>query len=268
VGHESITNLLQLVLNGNRLVKDNENRFLNELSSLGVGDGLFDRCKTNKAVSAGSTEDHTLEAILLLGGNNSGDGRETHIEITSLVISKKSIVAVSVVSVGGDFGDSKARCIGHEETASLLQNLLQFNLFVVLYSELFRVAIELLELTLVSLKFNFDGFEELFLLACGRENERVLITCGGEFKVETVTLAREETELTLELVATFYVGYVTALERSEVRVEISKLDYSEPSKISEAIMSGILVDNQGDILHRFRTEPARHGGGGFASQRR
>jgi hypothetical protein len=32
-------------------------------------------------------------------------------------------------------------------------------------------------------------------------------------------------------------------------------------------MSGILIDNQGDILHRFRTEPARHGGGGgFASR--
>lgn len=43
---------------------------------------------------------------------------------------------------------------------------------------------------------------------------------------------------------------------------ICELDDSKSSKISETIVGSVFIDNQGDILHRFRTEPARHGGGG------
>jgi hypothetical protein len=179
VSLECITDLLQLVLNGNRLVENNEYRLLNELSSVRIGNRLLDRCETNKAISAGSTENHTFETVLFLGGNNSGDGRETHIKITSLIVGKKTIISIVTVPVGRNLRNSKTGCISHEESASLLQNFLQLNLLVVLDSELLGIAVEFLKLALISLEFDFDGFKELLLLGGGGEDKGFLVSSGS-----------------------------------------------------------------------------------------
>ena len=39
---------------------------------------------------------------------------------------------------------------------------------------------------------------------------------------------------------------------------IRKLNDTHLSKITETVVSGIFIDNQGDVLHRFRTEPTSH----------
>ena len=40
---------------------------------------------------------------------------------------------------------------------------------------------------------------------------------------------------------------------------IRELNNGELSKVGETVMGSILIDNEGDILHRLRTEPAGHG---------
>ena len=39
---------------------------------------------------------------------------------------------------------------------------------------------------------------------------------------------------------------------------ICELENSELSKVRQTVVRGVLVHNEGDILHRLRTEPLRH----------
>mmetsp|Transcript_2378 Transcript_2378/g.3612 ORF Transcript_2378/g.3612 Transcript_2378/m.3612 type:complete len:375 (+) Transcript_2378:1082-2206(+) len=86
VSEESITDLLELGLNGEGLEEDNEDTLLNQGSSLRVGNGLLDRGKPHVAVTTCGTENHTLKAHLLLGGHHTSDTGETHVHITGLII--------------------------------------------------------------------------------------------------------------------------------------------------------------------------------------
>ena len=81
VGTEGIADLLELGLDGLGLVKDDEDRLLNQLAIFGVSNWLLDGGEAHVAVTTGGTEDHALETNLLFSGHNTGDGRETHVQV-------------------------------------------------------------------------------------------------------------------------------------------------------------------------------------------
>mmetsp|Transcript_14488 Transcript_14488/g.21287 ORF Transcript_14488/g.21287 Transcript_14488/m.21287 type:complete len:207 (+) Transcript_14488:1942-2562(+) len=202
MGHKGITDLLQLRLDRDRLVEDNEDGFLHELSGVGIGDGLLDGGESHEAISAGGAEDHTLEAVLLLGGDDSSDRGETHIKIATIVRPEQTIRAFITEPVGAEFRYGKTRGVGHEEAASLLQDLLKLHLLVVLMGELLGVAVQLLELAFIALELHLERFEELLLLGGSRGvDEGIHFTGGGNVQVETITLSSEKTELALKFIA-------------------------------------------------------------------
>lgn len=41
---------------------------------------------------------------------------------------------------------------------------------------------------------------------------------------------------------------------------VGELNNAEASKVGEAVMGGILVDNEGDVFHLLGAEPLHHGG--------
>ncbi len=184
VSLESVTNLLELDFNGFGLVEDDENRLLGELSSLGIGDRLLDGCESDEAVTTGSTENHAFKVGALFGRDNTSDGRETHVQVGADFFLQQQVSLVGGSSGSGQLTDGQARTISDEESASLLQNLLQFNLFVVLNSKLFTVVVQLLELGFVSLEFGFQGFQDLSGIAAAWLQEIVNLSCGFAFDVE------------------------------------------------------------------------------------
>mmetsp|Transcript_54874 Transcript_54874/g.116580 ORF Transcript_54874/g.116580 Transcript_54874/m.116580 type:complete len:352 (-) Transcript_54874:753-1808(-) len=76
---ERVANLLELCLNAERLEEDDEHALLYEAPRLGIRDGLLDGSEPDVAVAPCGPEDHTLEADLLLGGDNPSDGAEAHV---------------------------------------------------------------------------------------------------------------------------------------------------------------------------------------------
>ncbi|MGK3736895.1 MAG: hypothetical protein ACI8RD_003654 [Bacillariaceae sp.] len=48
---------------------------------------------------------------------------------------------------------------------------------------------------------------------------------------------------------------------------IGELDYTQLSKVTQTVMSSILIHDEGDILHGFGTEPFRHIASFFVSLR-
>mmetsp|Transcript_18754 Transcript_18754/g.39454 ORF Transcript_18754/g.39454 Transcript_18754/m.39454 type:complete len:297 (-) Transcript_18754:86-976(-) len=284
---ESIADLLQLSFNAQRLEEHNENAFLNQASRLGIRNGLLDGSKPYITVSPGGAEDHALESDLLLGADNSGDGAEAHIEIgAGLIIMSAGKQRPGLVagSAAGELGHGEAGGVRHEESASLLEDLLELHLLVVLARELFGVGVEFLELGFVSLQFHLEGFQELgargsFASRGGggaRSAERgagasddggvaleetVNVSGGLEVETEVVTLSAEETELALQFIAAADVAHVTTLEGGEVGIQIRELNRAQFAQVSKAVVSGVLVDDEGDILHVFRSKPTRHLGG-------
>jgi hypothetical protein len=53
------------------------------------------------------------------------------------------------------------------------------------------------------------------------------------------------------------------LSTTMVKTYISELDNGKSSEVSKTIMGSVLINDEGDILHRLRTEPTRHGEIGF-----
>mmetsp|Transcript_30639 Transcript_30639/g.52321 ORF Transcript_30639/g.52321 Transcript_30639/m.52321 type:complete len:468 (+) Transcript_30639:1438-2841(+) len=284
---ESIADLLQLSFNAQRLEEHNENAFLNQASRLGIRNGLLDGSKPYITVSPRGAEYHALESDLLLGADNSGDGAEAHIEIgAGLIIMSAGKQRPGLVagSAAGELGHGEAGGVRHEESASLLEDLLELHLLVVLARELFGVGVEFLELGFVSLQFHLEGFQELgargsFASRGGggaRSAERgagasddggvaleetVNVSGGLEVETEVVTLTAEETKLALQFIAAADVAHVTTLEGGEVGIQIRELNRAQFAQVSKAVVSGVLVDDEGDILHVFRSKPTRHLGG-------
>mmetsp|Transcript_27436 Transcript_27436/g.38604 ORF Transcript_27436/g.38604 Transcript_27436/m.38604 type:complete len:279 (-) Transcript_27436:356-1192(-) len=166
VSREGITDLLELVLNRDRLVEDDEDTLLRHLASFRVSDRLLDRSKSDVAVTTSGTENHTFKTGLLFGGNDTSNGRETHIHVTSIhfftFIQKSSSTIIASASStgasGGKFRHSQTRSIRHEETTRLFQNFLKFNLFVVFQGQLFRIGVQFTQLSFVSFQFDLQGF--------------------------------------------------------------------------------------------------------------
>jgi len=52
--------------------------------------------------------------------------------------------------------------------------------------------------------------------------------------------------------------HATAASLQEYVTYISKLNGSNLTEVDQAIMRSIFIHNEGDILHRFGTEPSRH----------
>mmetsp|Transcript_18832 Transcript_18832/g.23721 ORF Transcript_18832/g.23721 Transcript_18832/m.23721 type:complete len:321 (-) Transcript_18832:174-1136(-) len=219
VCHESITDLLQLGLNGGRLVEDDEDRLLNELPSLRISDRLLDGSKPNEAVTTRGTEDHTLKTSLFLRRHNASNGGEPHIKIEAALLPEQSLrppITPTTIPGRTQLRNGQPWRIRHEELTGLLQNLLELHLFIVLNSEFLRVAVELLQLILIAFEFDLKGLKELsssLVLAGGRAVDKGVNVAGWfEFEVELVALVGEEAEFALEFVAAFDVGYVTTLE--------------------------------------------------------
>mmetsp|Transcript_25713 Transcript_25713/g.71848 ORF Transcript_25713/g.71848 Transcript_25713/m.71848 type:complete len:783 (-) Transcript_25713:14-2362(-) len=273
VGLEGVADLLELGLDAFGLVEDDEHALLNEGSGFRIGDGLLDRGESHVAVSAGGTEDHALEAVLLVCGHDSGDGGEAHVEIWagSQPFRLEEVGGVVRAAVSrGELGNSKARGVGHEEATGLLEHLLELHLLVVLAGQLLAVRVELAELGLVAVQLVLEALQQLSagrrLCIGGSADDRwgfqegVDGSCGLDIELELVDLSGEEAQLALELVATLDVRHVPALERGQIRVEISELEHTALSEVRQAVMRGILVHDDGDVLHRLGTEPFRHVG--------
>ncbi len=80
-----------------------------------------------------------------------------------------------------------------------------------------------------------------------------------ETQSEIIAFGAEETQLALEFVASTDVAHVSTLERGQVGIEIRELYRGETTEIGQAIVGGVLVHDEGDVLHVLGTEPARHG---------
>ena len=237
---EGVADLLELGLDGDGLVEDDEDALPDELAGGGVGDGLLDGGETDVAVTAGGTEDHSLEASLLLSGNHASDGGEAHVHVTGgtggVLGSEKALGLVvsgtgRLGSAGGHLRNGQTGGIGHEKAAGLLEDLLQLDLLVVLGRELLAVRVELLELVLVSLELGLERLEELSAgLVLGGSSggtrgggvleEGIDISGRLEGEVELVALTGEVAELALELIATLDVADEATLERGEVGVQL------------------------------------------------
>ena len=237
---EGVADLLELGLDGDGLVEDDEDALLDELAGGGVGDGLLDGGETDVAVAAGGTEDHSLEAGLLLGGNDASDGGEAHVHVaggTGGILGTEQALGLVISSTrglgsaGGHLRNGQTGGIGHEKAAGLLEDLLQLDLLVVLGRELLAVRVELLELVLVSLELGLERLEELSagLVLGGASGgtrgggileEGIDISGRLEGEVELVALTGEVAELALELVATLDVADEPTLEGGEVGVQL------------------------------------------------
>jgi len=236
---EGVADLLELGLDGDGLVEDDEDALLDELSGGWVGDGLLDGGEADVAVAAGGAEDHTLEAGLLLGGDDAGDGGEAHVHVaggTGGILGAEEALGLVVSgtglgSTGGHLRHSQTGGIGHEETTGLLQHLLQLDLLVVLGRELLAVGVELLELVLVALELGLERFEELgaglVLGGSGRGpggggilQKGIDVSGRLEGEVELVALPSEVAELALELVAALDVANEPTLEGGKVGVQL------------------------------------------------
>mmetsp|Transcript_16339 Transcript_16339/g.29734 ORF Transcript_16339/g.29734 Transcript_16339/m.29734 type:complete len:295 (+) Transcript_16339:1691-2575(+) len=167
VGSKGVADLLELGLNTERLVKDDEYALFHKLSSLWVGNGLLNGSKAHVAVTTGGTEDHALKARLLLSRHDTGNARKAHVHIVTLHgfflrAEEPLFLGVGILGTSSsELRHSQTGSVRHEETARLLENLLELNLFVVLRGEFLGIRVELLELSLISLKLNLQGFEEL-----------------------------------------------------------------------------------------------------------
>mmetsp|Transcript_17252 Transcript_17252/g.37749 ORF Transcript_17252/g.37749 Transcript_17252/m.37749 type:complete len:245 (+) Transcript_17252:1509-2243(+) len=73
VSLEGVTDLLEFDFNGIRLIENDEYRLLSKLTSFWVGDRLLNRCKSNKAVTTGGTENHAFKVGAFVGRNNTCD---------------------------------------------------------------------------------------------------------------------------------------------------------------------------------------------------
>mmetsp|Transcript_15497 Transcript_15497/g.35701 ORF Transcript_15497/g.35701 Transcript_15497/m.35701 type:complete len:207 (-) Transcript_15497:485-1105(-) len=151
VSLESITDLLQLDFDRIGFVKDDEDGLLRELSSFRVGNRLLDGSKSDEAVTTGSTENHTLKVDAFIGRNNTGDGREAHIQVRTSFLFSQQVGFVRGSLTRGQLANSQTRSVGDEESTSLFQDFLQFHLFVVLNGELLAIGVQLLQLRFVSL---------------------------------------------------------------------------------------------------------------------
>ena len=80
-----------------------------------------------------------------------------------------------------------------------------------------------------------------------------------ETQAEIIAFGAEESQLALEFVAPPNEAHVSTLERREVGIEIRELYGRETSEVGEAIVGGVLVHDEGDVLHVLGPEPARHG---------
>mmetsp|Transcript_36289 Transcript_36289/g.87908 ORF Transcript_36289/g.87908 Transcript_36289/m.87908 type:complete len:340 (-) Transcript_36289:269-1288(-) len=163
---ESITYLNQLGFNNRTLVEDDENRLFNGQTSVWISDGLINVGKTNKDVSTGRSEDHSLKASFLFIGNDTSKGRETHVMLATLVQEAPSFFIGEFQSVS--FGGCKSRCINHKEPTSLVQDFVQLYFFVVLGCELFAKGIELPKLRVVLSQFIFHTLQKLSPNLVGR----------------------------------------------------------------------------------------------------
>mmetsp|Transcript_12256 Transcript_12256/g.29957 ORF Transcript_12256/g.29957 Transcript_12256/m.29957 type:complete len:304 (+) Transcript_12256:1910-2821(+) len=279
-----VANLLELRLDGQRLEEDDEDALFDERSRLRVGDGLLDWRKADVAVAPRGPEDHALEAHLLLGGDDAGDGAEAHVEVgAGLVVVGAGEEGAGLVGGGaaaGELGDGEAGGVGHEEAAGLLEDLLELHLLVVLARELFGVGVELLELGFVALKLDLEALQELRPARSlpPRSARRAAppqsssaphdggvalqkrVDVPGRFQIqpEVIALVPEEPKLPLQLVASSDVADVTALEGGEVGIEVRELDGRELPEVGEAVVGGVLVHDEGDVLHVLGAEPARH----------
>mmetsp|Transcript_45264 Transcript_45264/g.67240 ORF Transcript_45264/g.67240 Transcript_45264/m.67240 type:complete len:279 (+) Transcript_45264:1406-2242(+) len=263
-----ITNFLELGFNGGRLVKDNKDTLFGQGTRLRIRNGLLNGCKANVAISARGTKNHAFEPSLFFGRNNSGNGRKAHVHIPSLIGIQQTLFAVASGRSGiarCQFTNRQTRSVRHEEATRLFQNFLEFHLFVVLCRELFRIRIEFLQLSFVLFEFALQMFQELsarFLLALrihqGFVQKAVDGSSHGNFQLKILTLRCKETKTTFQFIATLDKANVATLKGSQVGVEISKLNDTLVTKISQTIMSSIFVDNQRDILHRFTTKPTSH----------
>ena len=186
---KGITDLLQLVLNGERLVKDDKDRLFDQFTSDWISDGLFDGCKADITVSASGTENHTFKSLTFFVGNNTSDRRETHVHVTCTFFLQQSFRLVSG-SIGGrrscgKFGNGQTRSISHEETTSLLQDFLQFHLFIVFHGQLLGKRVEFLQLILIVFQFHLKCFQQILVILSLQEG--IDITYLFQFHIKTIT---------------------------------------------------------------------------------
>ena len=145
MGVEGVTDLLELVLDGDGLVEDDEDALLDEFTRGGVCDGLLDGGKADVAVAAGGAEDHPLEPDLLLGGDDAGDGGEAHVHLAAgaggVALGLEQAVGLRVTGAShrGHLRHGEAGGVCHEEEPGFLQDLLQLDLLVVFGRELLGV---------------------------------------------------------------------------------------------------------------------------------
>mmetsp|Transcript_17802 Transcript_17802/g.27494 ORF Transcript_17802/g.27494 Transcript_17802/m.27494 type:complete len:385 (+) Transcript_17802:1625-2779(+) len=271
VSREGIADLLQFVLDRDRLVKNDKDTLLRHLTSFRVRDGLLDGSKSDITVTTSGTENHTFKTGLLFGRNNTRDGGETHIHITSIdffaVVQKTSgtIIATSCTGASGsEFRHRQTRGIRHEETTRLFQHFLKLDFFIVFQSQLFGVGIQFAQLSFVSLQFNFQCFQKLstsLIITIGQSRliqKGVGSTSTFNFQTKLITFSSKVTKFAFKFVATLHVGNVTTLKGSQIRIQVGELNNSKLSQVSKTAMSCVLVNNEGDILHGLRTEPFRH----------
>mmetsp|Transcript_16910 Transcript_16910/g.31635 ORF Transcript_16910/g.31635 Transcript_16910/m.31635 type:complete len:316 (-) Transcript_16910:486-1433(-) len=144
VSTKGVTDVLELLFNRHRLVEDDEHTLLHKVTILGVSDGLLDGSKADIAVATSGAEDHALEPNLLFRGDDSCDRGETHVHVptrgTTLRFEEViSPVIASLAASSGELRNSKTRGISHKEPSSLLENLLQLHLLIVLRRKLLAV---------------------------------------------------------------------------------------------------------------------------------
>mmetsp|Transcript_7030 Transcript_7030/g.10347 ORF Transcript_7030/g.10347 Transcript_7030/m.10347 type:complete len:255 (+) Transcript_7030:873-1637(+) len=250
---------------------------LHQLLGLWVGDGLLNRSKADVAVTAGSTENHTLKARLLLTGNDSSDGAEAHVHVTRCTRISSTLEQVDLTIVldalrpASELRNRQTRGIRHEETTSLLQNLLKLHLLVVLHGKLLTECVQVLQLGFVLLQLGFKGLQQLSTAlssagsrargdyAIGGVEEIVYGTSIVNRQIETVAFVAKVTELALQLIAAFHVGNITALEWGQIRIQVCELEHAKLSQVTQTLVCSILVDDEGDVLHFFGAEPSCHG---------
>ena len=97
-------------------------------------------------------------------------------------------------------------------------------------------------------------------LSCGRGEGQEKI---GEFSTK-ITKIQCSVQHYLKATAPRYAANGISARNKDNGAYIGELDDTKATKFGKAIVSSIFVHNQGDILHRFRTEPTSHGERGFA----
>jgi hypothetical protein len=110
------------------------------------------------------------------------------------------------------------------KTPGLLKHFLEFDLLVVLHSELLRVRLPLASL----LKLDFEALEQLttfFEPSPVPETRLGELTKRSTFPAETMSssnlsISSQRIEATLQFIATLYVRDVTTLEGSQVGVQL------------------------------------------------